>query len=526
MKNESRSLAGQIGRASVIIMVCSLIDKVLAITKEMLTAHQFGVSASLDVFNLAYSFPGTIVLLFTGTLSSAFVPLYMGWRNRSIKEAYSHATWLIGFACLMFAVLSAIGYVLSPQIVQMIGYGFPPAEKELAVAMERMLILLVFIDGSCILLRGVMAAHKQFLYLYAAPIFVNITLIIFLVVDTGLDIYALVWGFLIGTFLKTTFMAIAAHRSGFRYRITLPYDPAVMKRFWLLAIPMLGSQLIANSNLMVDHIMATQLPAGGVSTLRYAFRINDLPIQVVILAISGAIFPYISEDAASGNTERLQSVFKYAIILLGFLTIPITGLMLLFSEDVVTLLLKRGAFDQEAARHTGQTLACYSAGLFFYAYTFINGTFFAALQNTRALLKMGIISIFLNVMFNFLFMRFWGVKGIAVSTSVTMGVISIWFIFLLKKNLGITSMSETLSNLLRILGAATGLFVTGILLVRISEMMGFPRMIYVPVSAVMASLAYLGLIWGFQTPDISACISVLTNKINRWRGGKSVKDEG
>ncbi len=74
--SESKSLASQIGRASAIVMIWTLVDKALAIGKEMLTAHRFGVSASLDVFNVAYSFPGTVVSLFSAALVSAFVPLY------------------------------------------------------------------------------------------------------------------------------------------------------------------------------------------------------------------------------------------------------------------------------------------------------------------------------------------------------------------------------------------------------------------------------------------------------------------
>ena len=88
--SESPSLVGRIGRASAMIMIWSMVDKVLAIGKEVLTAHLFGVSASLDVFNLAYSFPGTIILLFSATLAPAFVPLYLEWRNRSSHEADFH----------------------------------------------------------------------------------------------------------------------------------------------------------------------------------------------------------------------------------------------------------------------------------------------------------------------------------------------------------------------------------------------------------------------------------------------------
>ncbi len=515
--SEPQSLAGQIGRASAVIMIWSMVDKILAIGKEVLTAHRFGVSASLDVFNLAYSFPGTIVLLFAGALVSAFVPLYLEWRNRSSREADSHATWLIYVTTLLFAALTLIFFVFTPEIIRLIGYGFQPKEKHLAVIMERLLILLIFVDGAGILFRGILHARKLFFHLYVAPIFVNITIIFLLFFDLGLDIYVLVWGFLIGTTMKTVYMGIALRREKFQYGTPLPFDRQKMKALWLLAIPMLGSQLIANSNLLVDHVMATQLPAGSVSTLRYAFRINDLPIQVVIAAISRAVFPFISEEVAAGRQDNLQNIFKYTLIFLGFITIPITCLMVLFSEDLVILLLKRGAFDLEAARQTSQTLVCYSLGLFFYAYTFINGTFFAALKNTKALLYMGIVSIFLNVLLNFLFMHFFGVQGIALSTSVTMGIISIWFIFLLKKNLGITNLSQTFSSFYRLIFAAAGMLGTGLITVKLFEFASISRLISVPVAATAASLCYLGIIWVFRTEDLNTCITVLTNKFAIWK---------
>lgn len=501
-------------------MIWSIVDKILAIGKEVLTAHRFGVAAALDVFNVTYSFPGLLVLLFSAALVSAIVPLYLEWRNRSSLEADSHATWLIFLTAAFFAMLALLCFSFSPIIIQFIGYGFGPKEKQLGIVMERLLSLLIFIDGAGILFRGILHARKMFFHLYVAPIFVNLTLIFFLYFDMGLDIYALVWGFLIGTLLKTIYMGVALRHEGFSFRTPIPFDRKKVSAVWCLALPLLGSELIANSNLMVDQVMATQLPAGSVSTLRYAFRINDLPIQVVIAAISRAIFPFISEEFAAGRRENLQNIFKYSLIFLGFLTIPITCLMVLFSEDIVTLLLKRGLFDLEAVRQTSQSLVCYSLGLFFYAYTFINGTFFTALKKNKVLLYMGILSIFLNVLFNFLFMHFFGVKGIALSTSATMGVISIWFIFLLKKNLGISNLSQTFSSFYRMILAAAGMFGTALIIVKLFEFASISRLISVPFAATASSLCYLGIIWVFRTADLNTCITVLTNKMTLWRSAR------
>lgn len=503
-------MASQIGKASAIIMVCAMADKILAIGKEVLTARRFGVSASLDVYNVAYSFPGTVVTLFAAVLVSAFVPLYIEWTNRtSLQDADSHATWLIYVTAMFFLILYAICYFLSPLIIQLFGYGFNPDGKLLGVAIERLIIVLIFIDGAGILLRGVLHARKMFFHLYVAPIFVNVVTILFLIFNAKLGIYVLAWGLLIGTLLRTVYMVIALRHEGFLFKRTLPFDPQKMKAVWLLALPMLGSDLIANSNMIVDQVMATQLPAGSVSTLRYAFRINDFPIQVIITAVSRAIFPFISEYAAAGNHDNLKKVYKYSLIFLGFLTIPITCLVILFSGDIVAILLKRGAFDAVAARHTSHALACYSLGLFFYGYTFVNGSFFAALQSTKTLLYMGFVSIALNVIFNFVFMHFWGAKGIALSTSVTMCIISIWFIFLLKRRLGIFDMTEILSNIYRILFAAACMLGAGFLTLRLFKMISAGRWVYFPITGALACAVYLGVVWMFRTEDIASCLDAL-----------------
>lgn len=512
--SESTGLAGQIGRAGAVIMIWSMVDKILAIGKEVLTAQRFGVSASLDVFNLAYSFPG-IIVLFSGVLGAALVPLYLEWRIRSSQEADSHATWLIYATTLLFTALALICFVFTHEIIQWIGYGFQPWEKQLAVNMERLLILLIVVDGAGILFRGLLHARKLFSHLYIAPLFVNITIIFLLFFDMGLDIYVLVWGFLIGTLMKTVYMGITLYQQGFQYGIPLPLDHQKMKAFWLLAIPMLGNALIANSNIMIDQVMATQLPAGSISTLRYAFRINDFPVQVVITAISMAIFPFVSEEAAAGNQENLKGIFKYALIFVGFLTIPITGLVVLFSEDLVILLLKRGAFDMEAAKQTAQTLVCYSLGLFFYAYTFVNGSFFAALQNTKALFYMGIASLILNVFFNFVFMNLIGVQGIALSTSFTMFIISIYFIYLLKRRLGISNLSEIFSSFYRMMLAAACMLGTGFLLLKLFHMVTTERWIYLPLTITLVCISYLGVIWLFRTEDLTACWNALARMLSR-----------
>jgi peptidoglycan biosynthesis protein MviN/MurJ (putative lipid II flippase) len=143
-----------------------------------------------------------------------------------------------------------------------------------------------------------------------------------------------------------------------------------------------------------------------------------------------------------GDAAGMRRIFRQSLVFVALVSLPIIGYVLIFADDIVAVLLRRGAFDALAAQQTALTLRCYSLGLFFQAYAFINGAFFSALRQPYVLLRLGVLSLFLNFSFNWLFVRaLGGVHGIALSTTVTMGIISGIFLFILKDLLGKDSMA-------------------------------------------------------------------------------------
>ncbi len=502
---ESKSIYGQIGRAVAVIMFLTVVDKILAVAKEMLVAYRFGVSPALDAFNVASALPITIILYFSGAFGAAFVPVYLEWsRKFSAERADNHALCLLYCSSAFFGALAVAGYALSPVIFPALGYGLAPGEKVLGTSIERILIFLLLFDGAGIVLVGLLHAQKRFFNLYLAPILVNATTILFIACGSGYGIYALVWGLLLGTFLKFLFMALSLRHTGFRFSTKVNFDRATLLAFVFMALPLLGSELIANSNILIDMVMATQLPAGSVSTLKYAYRINDMPIQVIIMAVSKAIFPFISSQALEKDYEGLRRIFKHSVTLVGFITLPTICLVALFSTDIVGILFERGAFDAQATRQTAQTLVFYNVGLFFSAYAFINAAFFCALKDTRPLLYMGFLSMVLNVFFNFLFMHVFGVRGIALSTSVTLAIVCTIFFALLKRRLGVTGLSQTLGQLIRILIASACAFAAGIVLKNRLGMMELGRLAGPAVASLIVVACYVSVAWLLKIEEVDS----------------------
>lgn len=503
-----------IGKATGIIIAITLVDKLLALSKEIIVADRFGVSPELDVFNIALALPGLFTLLLSGAITSALVPLYAAWMARcSPQDANQHTLSILHVTTFFFAATAVVIWILSPIIFPLMGFGFNETQKSLGILIERMLGLMVFLEGTCIVFMSILQAKKQFLYLQTAPLFINIisiTLLLFF--HKMLGIYALVWGLLVGTLFKMIYMGVALERNGFKLRIRLHLEMDKIKTFALLVLPLLGSELIANVNLFIDQIMATKLASGSVSTLRYAYRINDMPVQIIILSLTLAIFPFISDHAARKEYDMLRDIFSKGVILLGLLTLPIICGVLLFSQDVVAILLERGAFDLQATLKTSETLLFYTLGLFFLSYSYINGAFFAAIQDVKPLLFMGFLTVFLNIGFNLLFMWLFGVKGIALSTTFTLMIVAIIFMSLLKRRLDIR-FNRIFANFWRILTASSGMLMLGVIFKWYFIDHGIDRLIYVPVTVVVISIFYFIVCWLLRTEELIFYLNVFKKKL-------------
>jgi len=430
-----QDMRSPIGRAALIILGLTLVDKVLALLKEMLLAAQFGIGRDLDTFNLAYAIPGLIGLLLDGAVVSSFVPLAADWRRDHTPAQVRDRTMTVLIACLAVSgLISCCGILLAPIFFPLLGYGFDPGQTALGIRMEQRLMLLVALEGTSALLAGLLRSWKAFAAVTAAQLPINCCLILFLYLGGG-TIDILVQGTLLGTLGKFLWLTVAVSR---RFSLVAPFrfDSPALRGFVILAIPLVGSDLIANSNILVDQSMATQLAPGGVSILRYAYRINDLPLQLAVIAISRAILPFISDQASAGDLPGLRRVFGQSLATLGVIALPVIALVMLFADEIVSVLLQRGAFTAADAHLTAGTLRCYTAGLFFFAYAFVNGEFFCVLKRTRFLLGMGFLTLALNIGLNLLFLHLTHqVEGIALSSTVTGALVTLIFLSQLSRTL-------------------------------------------------------------------------------------------
>ena len=110
---------------------------------------------------------------------------------------------------------------------------------------------------------------------------------------------------------------------------------------------------VTQLNLVVDVIIASLLPAGTVSLLYYADRVQQLPLGVIGTAVGTALLPLLSRQVRGGEAHAAIGTLNRAIEYALFLTLPAALALAVSGFPMMWVLFGRGAFDAESARLVG-----------------------------------------------------------------------------------------------------------------------------------------------------------------------------
>ena len=113
-------------------------------------------------------------------------------------------------------------------------------------------------------------------------------------------------------------------------------------------------------------------------------------------------------------TEPLSRSLKLALLF----ALPLALLLFLFSEPLVDLVFRRGAFTANDVHRVAQVQAFYALQMPSYIAGIIIVRLVSALQANRVLLWVSSINVVINIALNYLLMHWMGVAGIALSTAV------------------------------------------------------------------------------------------------------------
>jgi putative peptidoglycan lipid II flippase len=195
-----------------------------------------------------------------------------------------------------------------------------------------------------------------------------------------------------------------------------------------------AGQLITRANPLVDQLMAGLCGVvGGGTLLKYANDVASLPTSVVQATFLPIFLTRVSEQAKA--TELFGATLRRSVLavvgILGGLSLALA----LFRLPVCRLVFLHGEMDEAGVATIAEVLPYGLVGVAPFGALLVLARAHVAQQNTRIMPSMGLLNSALNAGLNLALLRVLGLRGLALSTSLTYVVVAIVFWYRLPKAL-------------------------------------------------------------------------------------------
>ena len=418
----------------------TLISRILGYLRDLLIAIFLGSGPVADAFFVAFRIPNTFRRLFSeGTFNAAFVPSYSSELVKGKKQSEIFANKVFNLLSLGLLLIVLIIEVFMPLFVFLIAPGFieNTDKLDLTISLTRITFpFLIFISLSSFL-SSILNSHNRFAAAAAAPIILNILLILTLLLQKYLNdnlvvylAYAVTAAGLIQLIMLLFFV-----KKFYVPKISLNFkiDDKV-KIFFNKLLPSIFSSGVTQINILIGTIIAS-FQASAVSYLYYADRIYQINLAIAGIAIGTVLLPNLSKYIQSGNKKKITFIQNKSLELSLFLSLPATFALLIASEEITSALFGYGSFDIESVKNSSKALFYFALGLPAFSIIKIFSSFLFARHNTKIPFYFSFLSVLLNISVSLYFFNKIGFIIIPIATTI-----SSWFnsfillIYLINKN--------------------------------------------------------------------------------------------
>ena len=417
-----------------------LLSRVLGYIRDFFIAIYLGSGPLADAFFVAFRIPNTFRRLFSeGTFNAAFVPSYSSELLKGKRNANSFANTIFNLLLLGLFFTILIIEIFMPAFIKIIAPGFSNDTEKLNIAISLTRITFPFLFFICLasFFSAILNSHNKFAVAAAAPIILNVLLIICLLYAENLNddlVFYLSYTVTFAGILQFIFLLLFVKKY---FVININFNlkiNAKIKNFFAKLLPSIFSSGVTQINILVGTIIAS-FQASAVSYLYYADRIYQINLAIAGIAIGTVILPNLSRHIKNNNSPKTIELQNKALELSLFLSLPASLALMVGSEQITSALFGYGSFDQVSVNNSAKALFYFSFGLPAFSLIKIFSTFLFARNDTKTPFKYSLISVILNIIISLTFFSQVGFIIIPIATTI-----SSWFngiillIFVINKN--------------------------------------------------------------------------------------------
>ena len=414
----------KLAKTGIVLMLVTIISKVAAFLVTIVFSYFFGTDAVTDAYYAAGAIPNLVNNSLTVCVLTLFVPVYAKCLTEEGKDAADDFSSnilnsFVIFNVILFFVICAI----SPILAKLVAPGF----DEVGLEHTRNMICLLSMSFPFTI------AANAFINLYNANqkyILPSIsTLLNHILIICGTIVIAPHFGIYSYPFICTgawiiqlLLLALRANNKLYRFKFIIKPKNKYFRYMLIQSVPVMIATAADQINLAADNIISSDLPTGSLSCIGYAHRIFNSINGLVTATLLTIYYQIIYKQYAERNIEQVDTSIRKYIDMMLILTIPLMGLLIVNSDDIMDILFNRGAMDTSSIGKISVLFIIYVSGLLFIATKEFATRLFYIIGNTKTPTTINVFCVIINVCLSLTLKQSLEIYGIALATTIATGI--------------------------------------------------------------------------------------------------------
>ena len=413
----------------------TLVVKLVSFYKETMVAANFGLSEILDTFLIAMLIPGFISNVFLNSFKNVFIPNYVAeMRVSKNMNAFQGTGFFITISVsLLLVILAFLG---TDVFLEVLFPGHTPEYYALIKKQFYLILPCIILWGTMSLLSGLLNIAGEFKWVTMSGLIGPSVLIICLYFFQDLmgeSVLALAT--LIGSVLAFIYLLSLSLSRGL-IQLAWPDFKNKNAKIMFQQVPAkVSSSFLTGLHSVIEAYFAAQLVVGSVSALNYGVKMPAFAVSIAVIAISNVLLPYFSKMVIDDKQKAFQNLSRILrFVFISGIIVAVLGI--LTTDFFVSLFFERREFTSEDSLIVGQIQKIILIYLPFKISGMLLVNFLTSINKNYFMAMVAFISVVTNFVLNYILIQYYGVLGIAMSTTIVViirNMILLWYTFRQKK---------------------------------------------------------------------------------------------
>jgi putative peptidoglycan lipid II flippase len=427
----------RMGTAALIMAGSVFLSRFMGLIRDKFISYYHGATVESDIYFTSFVIPDFLnYLLAGGYFSITLIPLLAEYFELDEQEGWRFLSAVLCWVAVVASLLTGVAWIAAPWLAKVAAPGFDAHSLGRLAHFLRIILpaQVFFLMGAC--LSGVLYMRRQFSVPALTPLVYNACIILggWLMIDSGMEGFC--WGVLGGAAVGSFLLPLLAVYSGGGMRLFPCFRHSGVRRFMLLALPLMIGQSIVVLDEQFVRIFGSLTGDGAVSLLNYARRIMQVPVGVVAQAAGVASYPFLAALVAKRETEQFNTTLNTALRNTMLIIVPLSAWMIAASEPTLRLIFQQGGFGAEQTLGATPLLQIMLAAVAFWGIQQIVGRAFYAHKDTVTPAVVGTVATMLALPAYWWFAKVLGAFGVALAGTCSVVMYTLMLSFVWRRRFG------------------------------------------------------------------------------------------